>query len=684
MSGIMTIKAYEDEERQQKLDDFLKEWPLERLSSLTIQDYTAQIGDPGAERSFVYMLCYQTPGQYKTGKPVGRLGVAKCPEDGFKQLVGEKNDGTYMWKSDLGSSAEEAFERIKGDIVLVASAARQGKFDLIDKVGLISGLKWYIAYIYQNHANPGVTSLYSEEKLREKMGDDSSPISVLQAKAIKEAKQKGYGSIWAWKNDVLDGEPAAAEVAGKADYNPQGQRVWLGKYSNKHTPPTLEEMKGKGIYTVPFLEQHDMAKFTSQSEIEAANVTVPWAVNMWLLSHEAKAGDVFFLEENDKDVIARGVITQAYKYDPKQPAGYIHTIGIRWDEAFIPRRMKLPGGGTWFREITAKSRVLAELSSIQRPASETPRPLVEPLNLILHGPPGTGKTFCTKRLALEICKGDKRIKPLGEEITKEEAAKIGKDFEALIEGDAPQVEFVTFHQNYDYADFVEGYRPLDDGRFEIRDGIFKRIALRADADRSRNYLLIIDEINRGNISKIFGELITLLEDDKRLDRDFEISPRLPVSGEAFGVPPNLYVLGTMNTADRSIALLDIALRRRFEFEEIAPNPSMLRSAKLEDGTEIDQEKLLVALNKRIEDELGRDYQIGQAWMAMGENPSPQKVVERFRKKVLPLLEEWFHDTESKLWEKEDAILPGLTRAKLAKLAPKDLVALIVRLSPAAQ
>jgi 5-methylcytosine-specific restriction protein B len=135
----------------------------------------------------------------------------------------------------------------------------------------------------------------------------------------------------------------------------------------------------------------------------------------------------------------------------------------------------------------------------------------------------------------------------------------------------------------------------------------------------------------------------------------------------------------MNTADRSIALLDIALRRRFEFEEIAPNPSMLKPAKLEDGTEIDQERLLVSLNSRIEEELGRDYQIGQAWMAMGENPSPGKVVERFRKKVVPLLEEWFHDTEQKLWDKDDAILPGLTRAKLAKLKPADLVALIGRL-----
>jgi MoxR-like ATPase len=485
--------------------------------------------------------------------------------------------------------------------------------------------------------------------------------------------------MWAWKNNVLDGEQAAEEKGQKTDYSTAGQRVWLGKYSRKNTPPTLEEMKGKGIYTVPFLEQHDMTKFSSEKQIEAANVTSVWASNMWLFAHEAKVGDVLFLEENDKDVIARGIVTRAYAYDAKQESGFVHSIGVKWDEGFVAHRMKLPSGGIWFREITGKSRVMAELSAAVRAPSETPRPLVEPLNLILHGPPGTGKTFCTKRLALEICKGDKRIKPLGEEITKEEAAKIGKDFEELIEGDEPQVEFVTFHQNYDYADFVEGYRPLDDGRFEIRDGIFKRIALRADADRSRNYLLIIDEINRGNISKIFGELITLLEDDKRLDKDFELKPRLPVSGEAFGVPPNLYVLGTMNTADRSIALLDIALRRRFEFEEIAPNPSMLKPAKLEDGTEIDQEKLLVSLNSLIEEELGRDYQIGQAWMAMGENPSPEKVVERFRKKVVPLLEEWFHDTEQKLWDKDDAILPGLTRAKLAKLKPADLVALIGRL-----
>jgi 5-methylcytosine-specific restriction protein B len=675
----MTIKPYDDAEKQRQLDDFLKEWPLERLPSMTLQDYTVQIGEPGAEKSFGYMLSYQTPGQYKTGKPVGRMGIAKCPKDGFKQLFGEKNDGVYMWKSDLGSSAEEAFGRIKNDICLVASAARRGQFALIDKVGLISGLKWYIAFIYQDLSNPKVTNLYSEEKLRDKMGDQESPVSVLQAKAVEDAKRAGYGSIWAWKNDVLDAESAVNEPRGADEKPVSGTRVWLAKFSREFAPPSVEEMRGKGIYTIPFLEHIDMTGISRRSELTDQDVTGKWASKIWLFAKEVKVGDELYLEEGDKKVLAHGVVTRAYSYDAKLGSGFIHSIGVRWTPTFFPVRRKLPGGGMWFREITEKSNLLSDLRAERRPPAQSERPSFEPLNLILHGPPGTGKTFCTKRLALEICKGAGRLKPLGAEITKEEAAQIGKDFEALIEDGEPQVEFVTFHQNYDYADFVEGYRPCDDGRFEVRDGIFKRMALRAEADPSRNYLLIIDEINRGNISKIFGELITLLEDDKRLGRDFELTPRLPVSGEEFGVPPNLYVLGTMNTADRSIALLDIALRRRFEFEEIAPNPSMLKPAKLEGGTEIDQEKLLVSLNSRIEEELGRDYQIGQAWMVMGENPSPEKVVERFRKKVVPLLEEWFHDTEQKLWDEDDAILPGLTRAKLAKLQPAHLVALIGRL-----
>jgi DNA polymerase III delta prime subunit len=217
-------------------------------------------------------------------------------------------------------------------------------------------------------------------------------------------------------------------------------------------------------------------------------------------------------------------------------------------------------------------------------------------------------------------------------------------------------KFITFHQSYSYEEFVEGLRPTSDEGdrtkvyYEVEDGVFKEMCLRAKTDPANNYVLIIDEINRGNISKIFGELITLLEPDKRFDpqKSFDsengLHVVLPYSKELFGVPSNLYVIGTMNTADRSIALIDIALRRRFDFEEVISDSKIIKDSVGEvNGIEISA--ILEIINKRIEFLYDRDHMIGHSYFL--DVKSLEDLRDVFLRKLIPLLQEYFYGD----WEK---------------------------------
>lgn len=218
-------------------------------------------------------------------------------------------------------------------------------------------------------------------------------------------------------------------------------------------------------------------------------------------------------------------------------------------------------------------------------------------------------------------------------------------------------EFVTFHQAYSYEDFVEGIRPeLDEESRELsyspQDGVFRRICQRAEADPGHRYAIFIDEINRGNVAKIFGELITLIETDKRINGDKGMRITLPYSRKPFGVPANLDIYGTMNTADRSIALLDTALRRRFRFKELMPDSTKIAGSDGagnivdDDGRQINLRKLLDAMNKRIRFLLSRDLMLGHAYLCSVTNLTQLKAV--FLNQFIPLLQEYFYEDWHKI------------------------------------
>ena len=209
-------------------------------------------------------------------------------------------------------------------------------------------------------------------------------------------------------------------------------------------------------------------------------------------------------------------------------------------------------------------------------------------------------------------------------------------------------EFVTFHQSFSYEDFVEGIKPKmetesSDISYEIAPGIFKKLANKAKANPDQEFALFIDEINRGNVSAIFGELITLIEDDKRLGQENEISVKLPYSKEEFVVPSNLHIIGTMNTADRSVEALDTALRRRFTFEEVMPLPQLLSGITFKG---FNLKEVLETINSRIEALLDRDHTIGHSYFIKINSGDTAALQEALENRIIPLLQEYFyHDYE---------------------------------------
>ena len=247
-------------------------------------------------------------------------------------------------------------------------------------------------------------------------------------------------------------------------------------------------------------------------------------------------------------------------------------------------------------------------------------------NLILKGAPGVGKTYAAKRLAYSI---------MGEKNTN-------------------RVKFVQFHQSYSYEDFVMGYRPNDSGGFVLRNGIFYEFCKLAEKDTGHDYYFIIDEINRGNLSKIFGELFVLMEADKRGEE-----VQLAYRKEAFSVPANLYIIGMLNTADRSLAMIDYALRRRFSFVEMTPQiGELIKRKQFEPNSKIGRllveiEKLNVAIAE--DPSLGTGFCIGHSYFCLDEAVTDANLPNIVEYEIVPMLEEYWFDNPNKATEWADKL-----------------------------
>ena len=416
----------------------------------------------------------------------------------------------------------------------------------------------------------------------------------------------------------------------------------------------------------------DLRQYHSIDEIRAQGLEIPSALACWEFCQDMQPGDIIFSKRTRRgrgQAIGHGIVPRGSKYDfDESREEYQHVRDVEWrsnfPEGLVVRDEDLPV--KTLTDITGYPELVEQFEDalgMSGDAPEIPLYSIETImeegsflehaelerldsrlkdkkNLILQGPPGTGKTWLAKRLAYAL---------------------IGQR-------DPRRVRAVQFHPTLSYEDFVYGWRPTEDG-LELVDGTFLRAIEAAMADPPVPYVVVIEEINRGNPAQIFGELITLLESDKRTEEAaIELAYAYKGVARAVYVPENLYVLGTMNIADRSLALVDLALRRRFAFETLKPRLNALwrnwvvNELSVDDKLVDDIQRRMARLNDSIAGAhgLGKQFRVGHSYvtptrrLAPGETRAWFKVV--VETEIVPLLEEYWFDDADRVEKERDALL----------------------------
>jgi hypothetical protein len=432
------------------------------------------------------------------------------------------------------------------------------------------------------------------------------------------------------------------------DNNPEGRRPWSGY--NCH----YEVFKKDDIYTPELHLERNEKEQRKNDQIKGF---------LKQIANKQANIESFLLTEDSTPAKARLYVdTGIY---PINPVDMFHIMKSLIHETYEDITAIINGTPPNNNRLTNNPAIASREEQNNTPQNKiTTR---TPENLILYGPPGTGKTYHVVPHAISIIDN-------GINNNRKEQVRIFIDEQKKEDG---RICMVTFHQSYGYEEFVEGLRPVlvkenheTDGsghtnkdfsnvQYHIQDGPFLKMCQRAEKYPDNNYVIVIDEINRGNISKIFGELITLIEDDKRMfinradhpaNGNNGLSITLPYSGKAFSVPPNLSIIGTMNTADRSLALLDTALRRRFDFKEMMPDPDLLKDINVKG---IDLKQLLTVINRRIVALYDREHTIGHAYFLGLSNLETEDdrfaaLGNIFKNRIIPLLQEYFFDDWAKI------------------------------------
>ena len=508
------------------------------------------------------------------------------------------------------------------------------------------------------HAKPRNFRSYMEwrQKMSEALGSDFLKVSH-------------DAHLWATT------EPAdlGAEVEQPGTQSP---KYWA--YAPGEGADCWDEFYEAGILAIGWDDAGDLTQYANKEalrqelhELDPDTSRKNNALTCWDFANVMEVGDIVFAKQGTRRLVGYGVVRGDYLFDDQRQS-FKHIRWMNWlakgtwdlpEDVNLPLKTLTdiskspdlerishlvglsenpPEDGSTKNNINVITREMA-LSGLFLPESQFDdalEALREKKNLVLQGPPGVGKTFVARRIA---------------------KALVGTD-------DPKRIELIQFHQSYSYEDFIQGFRPTTKGTFELKYGIFHQFCRRAQRDEDKNgaYVFIIDEINRGNLSKIFGELMMLVEPDKR-GQAFSIPLAYASdSDDKFYIPANVYIIGTMNTADRSLAMVDYALRRRFRFITLRPefSDTFREFLAAKGAAQALVEKVvdrMAALNRQIADDtknLGPGYEIGHSYFCPGDGISPddawfRRVVDS---EIVPLLQEYWLDDDRKVKQQREALL----------------------------
>ncbi|ONG41382.1 hypothetical protein BKE30_04880 [Alkanindiges hydrocarboniclasticus] len=583
---------------EKKVQQFLKIWPIERLNNLSIQNYHQAKNT----NCFIAQIDSFDPAQGAT---------MSCYFDIWESVaLGNSNkyhnEKPYSWHKRLGDTPEEAFQNIKQEILDIVDAIQRRDLNAIDQIQFTEGLKWMIAFLYQDFSNPCVIPLVGETNI----------------------KRIGYNAYV--KTPLPEFLPILLKDHGEQAFFPYVEKLFAmvrkGYLDNKHKKQQTEALMDNVMTQQPL----NRILFGAAGTGKTYNT-----INHALAILENKK--LTEIEKQEKQPGGRKNLKD--RFDQFKKEGHIKFVTFHQSfsyEDFVEGiRAQTDAKGTLTYHV--QSGVFKEIcedaqTEIDAKHNNALAPIEASINSAID-------KLITQAKTAEMIFHTKR----GAEI-KVSSNSVGTLFALTSTGSNIPLS-IRHMRNYlkIQSDIIVDQKSYE---WAIAKSLRSEVEFASSIEQVKPYVLIIDEINRGNISRIFGELITLIEDSKRQDSEEELSVMLPYSKEEFSVPSNVYIIGTMNSSDRSLTGLDIALRRRFTFIEMPPKPELLDHISV-DGLNISE--LLKVINQRIQVLLDRDHCLGHAnFMSLKEQSTLEHLASIFKQKIIPQLQEYFFDDWSKI------------------------------------